>query len=198
MGGGVTALVLASASPRRSELLRLLVSSFDCHPVDIDETPQRNEAPAAYVERLAREKAQACPLEGAVVLAADTTVTLDGLILGKPDNRESARQMLSTLSGRSHEVMTAVAARRREELVAVVVTTRVEFATLDTQTIERYLDTPEPWDKAGGYGIQGYAGSFVRNIEGNYSAVVGLPLLETRELLARFSLYPDWSEMSRG
>ena len=198
MGGGVTALVLASASPRRSELLKLLVSSFECRPVDIDETPRRGESPADYVVRLAREKALACSVEDAVVLAADTTVTLDGLILGKPDSREAARRILSTLSGRTHDVMTAIAARRQEQLAALLVTTRVKFAALDAPLIERYLDTAEPWDKAGAYGIQGYAGSFVRHIAGSYSAVVGLPLLETRELLARFSLSPDWPEVSRG
>jgi septum formation protein len=131
-------------------------------------------------------------------LAADTTVTLDGVILGKPDNRADARNILRTLSGREHEVLTAVAARYEGRLETVVVTTRVEFAVLDEPLIERYLDTHEPWDKAGAYGIQGYAGSFVRQISGNYSAVVGLPLLEVRELLAGFSVLPEWPVVEDG
>jgi septum formation protein len=194
----MTQVVLASASPRRRELLQLLLASFECCPVHIDETPLEGERPAIYVERLAREKSLACPSDDALVLAADTTVTLDGVILGKPDNRADARNILRTLSGREHEVLTAVAARYEGRLETVVVTTRVEFAVLDEPLIERYLDTHEPWDKAGAYGIQGYAGSFVRQISGNYSAVVGLPLLEVRELLAGFSVLPEWPVVEDG
>lgn len=187
------AVVLASQSPRRQELLRLLLRDFVCHPVDIDESPRAGESPADYVLRLAEEKARACDHPG-IVLAADTTVSVDGNILGKPVDPDDARAMLRALSGREHTVMTAVAVVGSERLSSRLVTTCVEFVTLDDTLIARYLASAEPWDKAGAYGIQGFAGSFVRRLTGSYSAVVGLPLTETRELLADRGVLPDWSE----
>lgn len=186
------AVVLASQSPRRRELLGLLVHDFSCHPVDIDETPRGGEAAADYVLRLAVEKARACDRSG-IVVAADTTVSLDGGILGKPVDRDDARGMLRALSAREHSVMTAVAVVGSGRLSSRLVTTVVEFAPLDDALITRYLASAEPWDKAGAYGIQGFAGSFVRRLTGSYSAVVGLPLAETRELLADHGVLPDWS-----
>ena len=186
-------IVLASASPRREELLKLLVSHFVISPAHIDETALGGELPEQYVLRLAREKASAIEIEESLVIAADTTVTVDGLILGKPENRTDAREMLKRLEGRYHWVHTAVAVRWQEQLLSRLVSTRVQFAALSDDLIDAYLDTDEPWDKAGGYGIQGLAGSFVARIEGSYSSVVGLPLRETRELLAECQFMPEWS-----
>lgn len=187
-------LVLASASPRRKALLTLLYADFQCLASDIDEAVRAQELPEDYVCRMAIEKAQACPVAEAVVLAADTSVTLNQQILGKPDNSDQARWMLQSLSGRTHQVLTAVAVRQGSVLRTSLVATDVDFVTLSTELIDRYLLTSEPWDKAGSYGIQGFAGSFVRAIRGSYSAVVGLPLAETRELLSGFGLMPTWSD----
>lgn len=185
-------VVLASASPRRRELLGLLLEGFDCLPANIDESVRPGEAARDYVVRMAREKAGALTVSDAVVVAADTSVVMDNRILGKPDSLDEARATLASLSARTHSVHTAVAVRCNEELRDVLVTTRVGFAELDEALVEQYLQTAEPWDKAGSYGIQGFAGSFVRSIDGSYSAVVGLPLLETRELLASFGVWPQW------
>lgn len=176
-------VTLASASPRRRELLSLLLREFDCFSADIDETPHPYEAPDNYVLRMAMEKASAVNSEQDVVIGSDTAVVLSGNILQKPTSTEDARGMLSALSGQSHHVMTAVALMANGDLRTVVSTTKVTFAPLDNAVIDAYLTTDEPWDKAGAYGIQGLAGSFVRAIEGSYSSVVGLPLCETRELL---------------
>lgn len=186
-------VILASASPRRKELLMQLLRDFVCAPTHIDETARPDELPADYVLRLAREKALAAPEQEAVIISADTTVALDQQILGKPESREHARDMLSQLADRTHLVHTGVAVRRGDRLLSQLVSAQVSFAPLSPVLIESYLDTDEPWDKAGAYGIQGRAGSFVRSIDGSYSAVVGLPLLETRELLADFGILPDWS-----
>jgi septum formation protein len=183
-------LHLASASPRRSELLRQLGLSFDIKPVHIDETPRDGEMPVAYVQRLAREKAHAAweMLESpdAPVLAADTAVVLDGLILGKPTDAADAARMLRALSGRRHEVLTAIALldAAREELA--VSRTGVSFRSLRPAEIAGYWRTGEPAGKAGGYAIQGLGAVFVDEIHGSYSGVVGLPLFETAQLLARF------------
>jgi len=174
-------LVLASQSPRRRELLALLGLPFRVQPAAVDETPHPGEAPAAYVARTAADKARA--ISGPAVLAADTAVVLDDSILGKPVDRDDARAMLERLSGREHSVLTAVALRRGEAAWAVTVRTAVTFDRLDRARIDAYLATDEPWDKAGAYGIQGLAGAFVRSLTGSYSNVVGLPLVETRELL---------------
>ena len=178
-------IILASASPRRRELLAQMGMACEIVPADIDETQTPGETPRAYVQRMAREKAsivfQRHPERA--VLAADTTVVLDGQTLGKPVDRGDARAMLGSLSGRSHEVMTAICLLTRQQQSAECVVTEVEFCALDEALCEAYLDSDEPWDKAGGYGIQGLAGVFVKSIRGSYSNVVGLPLHETWSLL---------------
>lgn len=176
-------VTLASASPRRRELLSLLLESFDCFSADIDETPISGELPGDYVLRMAVEKASAVKDDEVAVIGSDTVVVLSGNILQKPVSFEDARGMLSALSGQTHQVMTAVAIRVDGEFMTTVTTTEVTFAQLEESVIGAYLATDEPWDKAGAYGIQGLAGSFVRSIKGSYSSVVGLPLCETRELL---------------
>lgn len=176
-------ITLASASPRRRELLALLVEEFDCFSADIDEAPIPGEAPEDYVLRMAMEKASSLQNQQGAVIGSDTVVVLSGNILQKPVSIEDARGMLAALSGQTHHVMTAVAILTNGELMTTVSTTEVTFVPLEKPLIEAYLGTNEPWDKAGAYGIQGLAGSFVRSINGSYSSVVGLPLCETRELL---------------
>jgi len=178
-------LILASASPRRKELLEQIGVQFSVHAMDIDESVLEDETPSAYVERLAREKASAAQVQfpDAVVLAADTTVTLGDQILGKPQSREDAVAMLNALSGETHRVMTGVALSSAEGVFSRCVTTEVTFKPLPEELIERYVDTGEPMDKAGAYGIQGKAAVLVNDIRGSYSNVVGLPLAETAELL---------------
>ncbi len=180
-------LILASASPRRRDLLDRLGVRYTVEPAGIDETPGADESPGDYVRRMAREKARAVAARGArsaaPVLAADTTVVLGDKSLGKPRDHADALAMLATLSGRTHRVLTAVClcvgARETESLVE----TEVDFATLDLAVCEGYLATGEAWDKAGAYGIQGLGGVLVNAIRGSYSNVVGLPLRETWELL---------------
>ncbi|RAR64531.1 septum formation protein [Onishia taeanensis] len=179
-------LCLASASPRRLELLASIDVDCEVRPVDIDETPLPGELPRDYVCRLAREKA----LAGAVlselpVLGSDTAVVLDGEILGKPRDRAHALEMLAALSGNTHEVLTGVAVSGPQGLLDICVTTRVTLRAISPAEAAAYWATGEPRDKAGGYGIQGRAAVFVSHIEGSHSAVVGLPLYETAELLAR-------------
>jgi len=182
----VAILCLASASPRRLELLASIDVDCEVRPVDIDETPLPGELPRDYVCRLAREKA----LAGAVlselpVLGSDTAVVLDGEILGKPRDRAHALEMLAALSGNTHEVLTGVAVSGPQGLLDICVTTRVTLRAISAAEAAAYWATGEPRDKAGGYGIQGRAAVFVSHIEGSHSAVVGLPLYETAELLAR-------------
>lgn len=191
----MTTLYLASASPRRRELLAQIGVPFTTQVVPIDETAQPGEAPDAYVERLARAKAQAAldtlNDRDAVVLGSDTAVVLDGRILGKPVDRGDALATLAALSGREHQVLTAVALVSDSRVEARVVTSTVRFKPLDWTQIEAYWATGEPRDKAGSYGIQGLAAVFVSQMQGSYSAVVGLPLCETAELLAQFAI-PCW------
>jgi len=181
-------LVLASASPRRRELLAQLGVQFLCDPAAIDESVRSGELPGDYVERMAREKAAAVATryaaDGHAILAADTSVVVDDVdVLGKPRDHFDGLAMLARLSGRSHSVITAVCLQRGALVSCERVETRVEFLTLTRELCEAYLATDEPWDKAGAYGIQGLAAAFVRSIEGSYSAVVGLPLCETWQLL---------------
>ncbi len=190
---GQTSLVLASASPRRRELLGQLGLRFTVAAADIDETPHPAEAPEAYVLRLAREKARAVAgrFPGAWVLAADTTVVLGPELLGKPRDEAEARAMLSRLSGRTHEVHTGVAlAGRAEE--ALVVRTRVTFRTLSAGEIAWYAGTGEPLDKAGAYAVQGKGGFLVAAVEGSPTNVIGLPLGETLALLERAGVPLPW------
>lgn len=188
-------LILASASPRRRELLEQIGLSFTVQPVEMEETPREGEAPDLYVLRMAREKALACQrMAGntdALVLGADTSVVLDGSIMGKPRDRDDARGMLQRLSGHTHEVMTGVALAGPTAVRERVVTTRVEFRRLADDEIEAYLASGEPYDKAGAYGIQGLGGIFVTSMVGSYSAVVGLPLDATADLLAQAE-QPVW------
>lgn len=184
---------LASASPRRRELLAQVGLVPEVLVQDIDEAQRPNEAPDAYVTRLAREKAEAAlrdprcrsPLP---VIAADTTVVCGGRALGKPATLDEAREMLQLLSGNTHQVLTAVAVASRDECDVALVTTDVRFRTIEADEIERYWATGEPRDKAGAYGIQGLGAMFVSRIEGSYSAVMGLPLFETLQLLRRFGV----------
>jgi len=182
--------VLASASPRRRELLSQLGLPFDVDAAHLDETPRDGEAPSAYVERLALEKAAAVANRhsGRIVLAADTTVALGAEILGKPRDDAEAAQMLSRLSGRVHEVFTGIAASGR----ARVVRTAVRFKALTPQEIAWYVATGEPRDKAGAYAVQGKAGAFVEALEGSPTNVIGLPLAETLALLAEAGLALPW------
>lgn len=178
-------LTLASSSPRRQALLATLVTDFDSASPDIDERLLSGELPEQYVSRLAESKARVCDRQNDLTLGADTAVALGHRILGKPLDRDDATAMLEALSGRTHEVYTAVALLREGSVQQVCTCTSVTFTALSSATIGEYLATDEPWDKAGAYGIQGYAGAFVQQIVGSYSAVVGLPLCETRHLLQR-------------
>lgn len=174
-------LVLASASPRRRELLRGLDLVFSVSPADIDETPMSEEAPAHYVERLAQQKAQALAAVGTTVIAADTVVVFDGEILGKPKDREHAVKVLSRLANRTHEVATGVAViaispngERRE--ISSVETTKVTFGEMTPHRLDSFLDGGEYADKAGSYALLGASSIFADHVEGSVSNVVGLPL----------------------
>ncbi|AQS40405.1 MAF protein [Shewanella psychrophila] len=191
-------LVLASASPRRKEILTQLGFSradfsFITLSADIDESHIFGETPQVFVSRLAIEKALAgldlCQVKGtAVVLGSDTIVVLGDTILGKPADEADALKMLSQLSGEIHSVMTAVALTDGNKTVTSLVETKVQFCQLTEQDILAYIATGEPMDKAGAYGIQALGGSFVERIEGSYSAVVGLPMVETRALLQEMNI----------
>jgi septum formation protein len=181
-------VVLASASPRRRELLALLGLAFDVRPTDVDETWRNGEAPAAHAERLAREKAAAAASSGAAVVGADTIVVTDGEILGKPRDAAEAREMLRRLAGRDHEVFTGVAVAYGGALASGVGRTVVRFRPLDEAVIAEYVATGEPLDKAGAYGIQGFGAVLVERIDGDYFTVMGLGLGLMVELLARVGL----------
>lgn len=171
-------VVLASSSPRRRELLANLGIEFEVLPADIDETEHPGEDPATYVRRLALEKAAiiAARHPDAVVIAADTTVDLDGLILGKPDDDDHARAMLRDLSGRAHRVHTGVCVRVGDRIAAAVSSPEVRMITITDEMIDWYISTGEPFDKAGAYGMQGAAAVFVESVHGSVSAVIGLPM----------------------
>ena len=196
------ALYLASGSPRRRELLTQIGVPFTAISADIDETPLTDESPAAYVERLARGKALAgyAALSAeqsagpACVLGADTAVVLDGRILGKPQDQAEAQAMLLGLAGREHEVLTAIALLDGQRCESRVVRSLVRFRPIDQAEASAYWASGEPNDKAGGYGIQGLGAVFVSGLNGSYSAVVGLPLCETCELLGHFGI-PCWQTL---
>jgi septum formation protein len=200
-------IYLASRSPRRRELLaqigvRYHLLLFRDRPdtaAEVNETPLANEAPDAYVERLARAKAEAGwkrmlqrNLPPAPVLAADTTVALDGRILGKPADRKEAATMLAALSGRSHEVLTAIALQSSERLESALSRSEVKFKELSKREIEDYVATGEADDKAGAYAIQGRAARFIAELRGSYSGVMGLPLFETARMLERAASARRW------
>lgn len=188
-------IYLASRSPRRAELLQQIGLNFMVLPSDIDETPLLDELSHEYVVRLAGEKAQACfaklkidKMDIYPVLAADTTVSVDGRILGKPQDDDEAFQMLSSLSGRSHEVHTGIAVATLDGVKTLLSTTRVEMPKLTDEKILAYVATGEPRDKAGAYGIQGLASTMIKRIEGSYSGVMGLPIYETTMLLEQVGI----------
>lgn len=184
-------LVLASASPRRRELLADLGLAFEVRPADIDESVLAGESGTTYVERLAREKALAVVAPDELVLAADTTVDLDGDLLGKPVDADDARSLMRRLSDSTHHVHTGVAAVTTDagssepRVLSTVVTTAVTFAPVPDEWIDWYIDSGEPFDKAGGYGMQGAAAIFVHRIDGSPSNVIGLPLDAVAELVRR-------------
>jgi septum formation protein len=180
-------LVLASASPRRADLLRAAGIPFTVEIADVDESPRPGEPAETYVVRIAREKAAvvSCRKSGNPILGADTTVVIDGLILGKPSDGEEARAMLERLSGRVHEVLTGVALRTGADEWTAVECTRVRFLPMDTDEITWYVASGEPDGKAGAYAIQGLASRFIECIEGSYTNVVGLPVATVCGLLRR-------------
>jgi septum formation protein len=177
-------LVLASGSPRRRELLALLGWDFRVVVPDVDESSRPSEDPISYVRRIAHTKAAAVEVDaGAVVVAADTTVELDGRILGKPADADDAVAMLRALSGRTHRVHTAVVVRHAGDVRDDVVTTHVTFVVVPEPTLAWYVSTGEPMDKAGAYALQGAGGVLVERIDGSASNVVGLPLAQLTALL---------------
>ncbi|MGY2290485.1 Maf family protein [Pseudomonas sp. SDO528_S397] len=196
----MNSLCLASGSPRRRELLTQIGVPFTVVSAAIDETPLVNEPATAYVERLARAKAAAGwvalgEVSGVCVLGADTAVILDGQILGKPLDQADALAMLMALSGREHEVITAIAMLDGQRCEVRQVSSRVRFRTLSIEEATAYWHSGEPQDKAGGYAIQGLAAVFVACLNGSYSAVVGLPVCETAELLGQFGI-PCWQNLT--
>ncbi|MGD0913785.1 MAG: Maf family protein [Terracidiphilus sp.] len=205
-------LVLASASPRRRQLLTQAGFQFEVRPAHIPEDPRPGEDPIVYVTRLAREKAQvvfdqiasgaanetdgpgAMDLERLAVLGADTTVTFDGQILGKPEDREDAARILRMLSGRSHRVITGVALVTHQAVEVAAEVTAVQFLTLSDAEIEAYIATGEPMDKAGAYGIQGLAAKWIPRVQGCYFNVMGLPLALVATMLEGRGIAQSHSE----
>lgn len=184
-------LVLASSSPRRAQLLSSVDLDFDIEPADVDEKPHPGERPTEYVRRLAFDKARAVAGAGRLVVAADTTVDLEGEILAKPSDDADARRMLSRLSGMDHFVHTGVAVCAGLDPTCVeVVTTSVRFTDLSPAVIDWYVATGEGADKAGAYAIQGRAAAFVDSIDGSVTNVVGLPLAQTLRLLESATVDP--------
>jgi septum formation protein len=188
-------LILASASPRRRQLLEQLGLKFEIRPANADESIRAGEMAAAYVERVAVLKASkvASAAPDAVTLGADTAVAISGEILGKPESPEAARRMLTRLSGRSHLVLTAVALAGAYRFSRVV-ETQINFRILSPREIDWYIGTGEPMDKAGAYGAQGIGGFLIQSIRGSYSNVVGLPLAETLLLLGEAGVPLPWRE----
>ena len=187
-------LILASSSPRRRELLSRIGIPFEIRVPDIDETPRPGEVPVGYVERLAREKADEAQHRALdadeVIVAADTTVDIDGEIVGKPADADEATAMLARLSGRSHQVHTGVAVARRDRLVSSVTTSTVHFHALPAPTIAAYVATGEAYDKAGGYSLSSRHPAFVTRVEGSASNVIGLPMAQTEALLTLVGFEP--------
>lgn len=186
-------IYLASASPRRKELLNQLGVSFTQVANDFDETPLANESAEDYVKRLAIGKARSAlpfcdPEHSLPILGADTIVVLDGIFLGKPKDLDEAKLMLRQLSGHTHQVYSGVSICYEDKAIYQVSKSDVTFSQLSQQTIDAYCDTEEPLGKAGSYAIQGVAGSFVTSINGSYSGIVGLPLFETRILLEQMQV----------
>lgn len=189
-------LILASQSPRRKELLGLFHLPFVIRAADIDETMDLTKAPQDEVARVSRAKAEATPREiDDIVIAADTIVVCDGQVLGKPHSPEHAVQMLTQLSGRSHQVMTGITVLRGQQVLTCTQITDIYFRTLSQQEIQRYVATRDPMDKAGAYGIQGGAALFVQHIVGDYYNVMGLPVCKLGEMLRQ--LAPEIMEVAQ-
>ncbi len=193
MNSRLPTVCLASVSPRRRELLDQIGVPHIVVAADIDETALAGEAPRDYVLRMARQKALTVRERGEhlPVLAADTTVVLDDVIYGKPRDRDDGLAMLTRLSGRTHEVLTAVAIADSREVTLRLSVSAVRFRTLSSQECAAYWETGEPHDKAGGYAVQGVAAVFIESLSGSYSGVMGLPLFETAELLCAAGV-PYW------
>jgi septum formation protein len=187
-------VILASSSPRRRELLTMIGIRHEVVPADIDESYRDGETPEAHAERLAREKAArvASAASDAIVIGADTIVVVDGRVLGKPQSEAQAAEMLRLLSGRTHRVLTAVALARDTILESTVEEVSVTFYPLRDEQIDAYIATREPMDKAGAYGIQGYGATIVERIEGDFFAVMGLPLGRMVVLMERLGVRYDF------
>ncbi|MBT3135433.1 septum formation inhibitor Maf [Alteromonas sp. ALT199] len=190
-------VVLASASPRRTALLKQMNIAHTIQPADIDESPRDNESPLELVARLATEKAHAVKSQlvakramtnDKVILASDTLISFKGQSVGKPENKADSKRILTMLSDNTHDVLTAICALSDTQQQTQVITTSVTFAALTDEQIDAYWNTGEPADKAGSYAIQGIGGEFVVSINGSASAVIGLPLYETRQLLNAFGV----------
>ena len=184
-------IILASSSPRRQELLKQLGLEFESYAPEIDESVQYNETVEAYVERLAREKANTIlqQFPQSIIIAADTSLSIDGKIIGKPESKQHAFDIWSTLSGRRHDVFSGICVAASNAIHSCAVKTSVEFQTLSMADMELYWATGEPLGKAGAYAIQGIAAQFIPRIEGSYTNVVGLPLFETIQLLTRVKAF---------
>ncbi len=191
---GDVRVVLASSSPRRTQLLHLVGVRHTVMPADTDESYLAGEIPGAYAERLARAKAEkiAATDQDALVLGADTIVVVDGVVLGKPRDAHDAARMLNMLSGRSHTVMTAVAVCFEGRVASSIETVDVTFIPLSNDDVRRYIATGEPMDKAGAYGIQGHGATIVRRIEGDYFAVMGLSLVRLVALMREVGVAYDF------
>jgi len=196
----VMRLILASASPRRATLLREAGYTFAVEPADVDEAESAGEAAPEYVMRVAASKARtvAARFPDDIVLAADTTVVVDGVMLAKPADDADAERMLRLLSGRAHEVLTGVVVIRAGVESSAVVATRVRFRPITPTEMTWYVASGEPRDKAGAYGVHGLAARFVESVEGSYTNVVGLPLSEVRNLLGAAGFAPNGSEQPSG
>ena len=191
----VNQIYLASRSPRRRQLLKQIGINFEMRPVSIDETLEKGETPAEYVCRMARAKAELgwlrlmqrrLPLRP--LLAADTVVVFRGKIIGKPENLAHGRKMLSTLSGKTHKVLTAVAVVAKDKIQESLSTTTIQFRDISQSEITNYLNGTESHDRAGSYAMQGRAGVFIIKISGSYSGALGLPIFETAQLLEKFNI----------
>ncbi|MGH7620508.1 MAG: Maf family protein [Gemmatimonadaceae bacterium] len=189
-------VILASASPRRRELLALIGVPHEVLPANIDESYLAGELPRGHAERLAREKTGVAQRADAVVIGSDTIVIVDGEVLGKPRDEAHAAEMLRRLSGRSHVVMTGVAVRWRGRIASGVEAVGVSFRPLSDDDITRYVATREPMDKAGAYGIQGYGATIVERVDGDYFAVMGLPLGKLISLCREVGLRYDFGALT--
>jgi nucleoside triphosphate pyrophosphatase len=191
-------VILASASPRRRELLALVGIPHVVEPADIDESYRDGEEAAEHAERLAREKAETIASRNpdAIVIAADTIVVIEGLVLGKPRDEADAERMLRMLAGQTHVVLTGVAVARGERMRSGIESVRVTFRPLTRARIRAYIATREPMDKAGAYGIQGYGATLIERIDGDYFAVMGLALARMTDLLGELGVSYDFGPLS--